>query len=100
MNAPRTSDAQPSVFTDEIVGLSAIYTPGVRVVAWRRALPEALSAYAAGLVARRPCLERACTVMPGQALAAPRRWTSPARPLKGARRFWTTFSSSRRSSRT
>jgi len=71
MNAPRTSDAQPSVFTDEIVGLSAIYTPGVRVVAWRRALPEALSAYAAGLVARRPCLERACTVMPGQALAAP-----------------------------
>ena len=71
MSAPPFSAAESSVFTDEIVGLSAIYTPGVRVVAWRRALPEPLSAFAAGLTRRRPTLERACAVVVGQPLAAP-----------------------------
>lgn len=70
MNAPRSSAAPSSVFTDEIVGLSAIYTPGVRVVAWRRDLPEPLTPFAAGLARRRPSFERACAVYAGQPLAA------------------------------
>jgi hypothetical protein len=71
MNAPISAAAPSSVFTDEIAGLSAIYTPGVRVVAWRRGLPEPLGDFAAGLVRRRPSLERACTVSAGQPLGAP-----------------------------
>lgn len=70
MNAPDPALVRPSVFTDEIAGLSVIYTPGVRVVAWRRTLPEGVHAAATRLVAHKG-FERACSVRVGEPLAAP-----------------------------
>ncbi|MEY3214346.1 MAG: hypothetical protein RIT28_4827 [Pseudomonadota bacterium] len=84
MNAPDPHILRPSVFTDEIVGLSAIYTPGVRVVAWRRALPVALSEAAARLVAEHRTFERACTVRAGEPLAAPLDLPGEANPGRAA----------------